>query len=125
MKKLFFLAMLCAGGVSFAQQNKKISTYNYGYNGMEYVVMTKSETTIVSTFNSKQQIKEEVAAKVYDRLKAGEFVTGDTIVINANNAKVTGKCYINKNGKLRAVNFYFEKVEWNNGLTEIYKKVLP
>ncbi len=123
MKKLFVLALLTVGSIAFSQENKKISTYNYGHNGMEYVVITKNETTIVSTFNSKHQIKEEVATKIYDQLKAGRFSTGDTITIDANNAKVTGKCYINKNGKLKAVNFYYEKVEWNNGLTEIYKKV--
>lgn len=115
--------MLLVGSSAFCQESKKTSTYNYGYNGMEYVVITSNETTIVSTFNSKHQIKEEVATKVYDQLKQGKFTTGDTIVINANNAKVTGKCYINKSGKLKAVNFYYEKVEWDNGLTEIYKKV--
>jgi len=115
--------MLFAGSIAFGQETKKVSTYNYGYNGMEYVVITKNETTIVSTFNSKHQIKDEIAANVYNQVKEGNFTTGDTIVIVGNNAKVTGKCYISRNGKLRAVNFYYEKVEWDNGLTEIYKKV--
>lgn len=122
MRKLFMLALLLVGCFAFAQESKKISTYNYGYNGMEYVVMGKNETTIVSTFNSKHQIKDEVAAKVYYEIKDNNFTTGDTIIINANNAKVTGKCYINKRGKLTSINFYYEKVEWDNGLTEIYKK---
>ena len=122
MRKLFMLAVLLVGSFAFAQESKKISTYNYGYNGMEYVVITKNETTIVSTFNSKHQIKDEIAANVYNQVKEGNFTTGDTIVIVGNNAKVTGKCYISKKGKLRAVNFYYEKVEWNDGLTEIYKK---
>jgi enolase len=122
MKNLF-LALLCAfSGFIFAQE-KKTSTYNYGYNGMEYVVISTSETTIVSTFNSKYQIKDEIAANVYSKLKETNFSTGDTITVVANNATVTGKCYIQKRGKLTSVNFYYEKVEWDNGLVEIYKKV--
>jgi hypothetical protein len=123
MRKLFFptLLLFCCG--VFAQENKKVSTYNYGYNGMEYVVKTTNETTIVSTFNSKFQIKDEIASNVYEQVKCGDFKTGDTLVILGNNAKVTGKCYIKKNGKLTSLNFYYEKVEWDNGLTEIYKKV--
>lgn len=116
------LAVLLVVSFAFAQENKKISTYNYGYNGMEYVVMGTNETTIVSTFNSKHQIKDEVAAKVYYEIQDTNFKTGDTIIINADDAKVTGKCYINKRGKLTSINFYYEKVEWKDGLTEIYKK---
>lgn len=122
MKKLFFLPLLFVFSSGFAQENNT-TTYNYGHNGMEYVVITKNETTIVSTFNSKHQIKEEIATNVYNQVKDCNLTTGDTIVVVANNAKVTGKCYISKKGKLRAVNFYYEKVEWNNGQTEIYKKV--
>jgi hypothetical protein len=125
MKNLF-LTLLCVGsGVLFAQENNsnKVSTYNYGYNGMEYVVITTNETTIVSTFNSKYQIKDEIAANVYDHMKKGNFATGDTITILGNNAKVTGKCIIQKKGRLTSLNFYYEKVEWDNGLTEFYKKV--
>ncbi len=122
MRKLFVLAVLLVVSFAFAQENKKISTYNYGYNGMEYVVMGTNETTIVSTFNSKHQIKDEVAAKVYYEIQDNNFKTGDTIIINADDAKVTGKCYINKRGKLTSINFYYEKVEWKDGLTEIYKK---
>lgn len=123
MRKLFFLSLLFVFSSVSAQENKNITTYNYGYNGMEYVVITKNETTIISTFNSKHQIKEEIATNVYNQLKEGKFNTGDTIVVVGNNAKVTGKCYINKKGKLRSVNFYYEKVEWDNGQTEVYKKV--
>jgi hypothetical protein len=122
MRKLFSLTLLLLTCSIFAQENKKVSTYNYGYNGMEYVVMTTNETTIVSTFNSKQQIKAEIASNVYQQMKNGDFKTGDTLVITGNNAKVTGKCYIKKSGKLTSLNFYYEKVEWDNGLTEIYKK---
>jgi len=89
---------------------------------MEYVVITKNETTIVSTFNSKYQIKDEIATNVYHKIKSGDFKTGATLVISGSNAKVTGKCFIKKNGKLTSLNFYYEKVEWDNGLTEIYKK---
>jgi hypothetical protein len=56
-------------------------------------------------------------------LKNYQFNSGDTISIQGNDAIVTGKCLINRKEKLTTINFYYEKVEWNNGLTEIYKKI--
>ena len=89
---------------------------------MELIVKYKSETFIVSTYNSKKVIKDEVAQKVYDYFKSNTIKTGDTINIIANDACVTGKCFITKKGNLTSINFYYETIKWNNGLTEVYKK---
>jgi hypothetical protein len=104
--------------LSFSQE--KTSDYKYGHNGMEYVVSDKKGTTIVSTFNSKMNIKDEIAIKVFSYYKENGKPFSDTITIQGGNAKVTGKIQINQKGKLTAVNFFYEKVEWNNGLIELY-----
>jgi hypothetical protein len=109
-----------------AQVNKKTVTYKYGHNGMELIVTSKKETIIISTFNSKLELKEDIAEKVYNYYRDNKdnncLSTGDTLIINGNNARVTGKCLVTKKGKLTAVEFYYEKIEWNSGLTEFYKK---
>lgn len=103
-----------------------ITTYKYGHNGMELIVTSKKETIIVSTFNSKLELKEEIANKVYNYYKNNKknncLFAGDILIIDGDNAKVTGKCLVTKKGKLTAVEFYYEKIEWNSGLTELYNK---
>jgi len=119
----YLLFLLLGTQLAFSQKQNKVETYKYGHNGMELIVTNSTSTVIVSTFNSKMAIKDEIAEKVYENFKENNTQTGDTITISGNNAKVTGKCYIKKKGKLTAVEFYYEKVEWDSGLTEIYKKV--
>ena len=89
---------------------------------MELIVKNNNETIIVSTFNSKNTIKDEIAQKVYDYFKNSQLNSGDTICILGNDAKVTGRCVVIRKEKLTSINFYYEKVEWNNGLIELYKK---
>lgn len=90
---------------------------------MELIVTNSTSTVIASTFNSKIAIKDEIAEKVYENFKENKTQIGDTITINGNDDKVTGKYYIKTKCKLTAVELYYEKIEWNSGLTEIYKKV--
>jgi len=117
------LVLLLLAQFSFGQEKSKVTTYKYGYNGMELIVKNNNGNMIVvSTFNSKKEIKEEIAQKVYQQFKECKIVTGDTLKIQGNNALVTGKCYIKQKGKLTTLNFYYETVEWNSGLTEVYIK---
>lgn len=109
--------------VQFSFCQVSMTTYKYGYNGMELIVKSKNETIIISTFNSKKAIKDEIAQKVYDHFKNSQLNSGDTISIQGNEAKVTGKCFITRKEKLTSINFYYEKIEWNSGLTEMYKKI--
>lgn len=90
---------------------------------MEYIVTSNKETVVVSTFNSKKDIKSEIAQKIYDFYKNNKEVKSlNLLTINGEVAKVTGKYIVTKKGKLIAVNFYYEKIEWNNGRIELYKK---
>lgn len=121
-KSLFILLVLTQ--FSFGQEKSKVTTYKYGYNGMELIVKHSSGNMIVvSTFNSKKELKEEIAQKIYQHYKDSKLVTGDTLKIKGENALVTGKCFIQQKGKLTTLNFYYETVEWDSGLTEIYKNI--
>jgi hypothetical protein len=111
--------------MSAQNKNTTVTTYKYGYNGMEYIATSPKETIIVSTFNSKLNIKGEIAEKIFNYYKENKNTISEdsnTITIHGNDAKVTGKFVVTKRGKLIAVEFYYEKVEWNSGLTELYKK---
>lgn len=116
----YLLFFLFIGQLSFCQIS--LSTYKYGYNGMELIIKKKTETIIVSTYNSKKEIKDEIAQKVYEYFKELPLASGEIISIISDKAKVTGKCFIQKKGNLTTLNFHYEKVEWNSGLTELYKK---
>ncbi|WP_395061313.1 hypothetical protein [Flavobacterium sp.] len=131
MRKMFIAMLLVISQLIVAQEtenNKGLlttTTYKYGHNGMELIVTTKKETIIISTFNSKLAIKDEIAEKIYNYYKnnkGASIESGDTVIINGDKAKVTGKCIVRKNGKLIVVEFYYEKIEWHSGLTELYKK---
>ena len=123
-KSFLVLLLLVLAQFSFGQEKSKVTTYKYGYNGMELIVKNNSGNMIVvSTFNSKKELKEEIAQKVYQQFKESKLVTGDTLKIQGDNAIVTGKCFIQQKGKLTTLNFYYETVEWDSGLNEIYKNI--
>ncbi|WP_298395867.1 hypothetical protein [Flavobacterium sp.] len=120
----YFLLLLLLAQFSFGQQKTKVATYKYGYNGMELIVKNNNGSMIVvSTFNSKKELKEEIARKIYQHYKETNPISGDTIKIKGDNAWVTGKFIIQQKGKLTTLNFYYETVEWDSGLTEIYKNI--
>jgi len=120
----YLLLLLLVANLSFCQEKPKVSTYKHGYNGMELIVKHDSgKMIVVSTFNSKKELKEDVAQKLYQLYKDSNILNGDSIKIKSENAIVTGKCVINQKGKLTSLNFYYETIEWDSGLTEIYKKV--
>lgn len=131
MRKIAVLLSILVFQIASAQdsisENKKITTYKYGHNGMELIVTSTKETIIISTFNSKLELKEDIAKKVYNYYKSNNddsclLSSGDSVIIDGNIARVTGKCLVTKKGKLTAVEFYYEKIEWNSGLTELYIK---
>ena len=85
--------------------------------------LKSNETIIISTFNSKAAIKEDIAQKLYDQFRNTTLCTGDILTIFGKEAKVIGKCEIKQKGTLTSVNFYYQIIEWKSGLLEIYKKV--
>lgn len=119
---LLLFATFVSAQSTFAEQCVK--TYRFGYNGMELIATSPKETIIVSTYNYKLSIKEDIANKVYqyywDELRNND--SGPvTVTIDGDFAKVTGKCIVTKKGKLTAVEFHFEKIEWPNYIIELYR----
>ncbi len=119
MLKPTIVLLLLASQLIFSQK-KSATTYKYGYNVMELIVQSKKETIIVSTFNSKLAIKDDIAKKVYEMYASKSFVTGDAISIQGNQAVVTGKILIRKKGNLTLVDFYYDEIQWKTGLVEAF-----
>ncbi len=122
MHKLI-IVLLFTFQISYSQDVSKTSTYKYGHDGMELIISSSSETIIVSTFNSKVTIKKDIAEKIYDLFRFNTLCTGDILTILGKDAKVIGKFELKKKGRLTSINFYYQSIEWNSGLTEVYKKV--
>ena len=123
MKKIFF-TLLVFSQVSFSQQSTKIENYSFGQNGMELIAKSKKSMVIVSTFNAKMTIREEIARKVYDLYTQNKLENNKKYTIAGKEANVTGNCIIRKKKNLITIDFYYEKVEWYSGLIEVYKKYI-
>jgi hypothetical protein len=118
MKKIIFL-LLVTSTIGFAQTKKKPVKYKYGQNGIELIVNKNAETIVVSTFQAKVKIKDEVAEKVYAYFKANPKIVKEEITIEGLTASITGIYSVKRKGKLTSVDFRYEKVEWKNGLVEV------
>ena len=120
MKNLFIgIMLLCQ--VTFAQEKKVFDTYNYGQDGIEYIVKTKKSTVIVSTFNAKLNIRQEIAQKIYLLYAENKLESDKVYTIIGDEANVTGNCIIKKKDTLTSIEFFYEKVDWKSGLTELYR----
>lgn len=106
---------------TFSQQNIA-TTYEHGHNGMELIATKSNETIIINNFNAKMTIREDIAEKLLALYTNNSLINDTNITVIGNEAKVNGKIIIQKKDRLTSVNFYYEKVEWNSGLTEVYKK---
>ena len=107
---------------AFSDGEPNVETYSYGHNGMEFVARSGKEMIIISTFNSKMTIRQDIAYKLYQLYANDELTTNKKYTVCGDEADVTGKCIIKKKDNLIAVEFYYEVVEWKSGLKEIYKK---
>lgn len=103
-------------------EEPKVTTYSYGHNGMEYVARNKNGTVIISTFNSKMTIRQEIAYKIYDMYLDKKLENETKVTVYGDEADVTGRCVIRKKDNLTAVDFYYESVSWCSGQKEIFKK---
>lgn len=123
MRNILF-GFLIATQIICAQKTSKTETYSFGQNGMELIAKSKNGMVIVSTFNAKMTIREEIARKVYDLYISNNIKENSKLTVASDTANVTGKCIVRKKNNLTVVDFYYEKIEWTDGLTEIYKKHL-
>ena len=130
MKKLFYLSILLVAQFGFSQSknestksDSQSATYDRGINGIEFIIPSEAGTIVVSTFNAKPMIKNNIAQKVFTYYKNNaSLASGDTIRIVGADADVTGKLFVEKKGKLTSLNFHYEKIDWKSGLVEVYKR---
>ncbi len=122
MKKTIFSLLVLTCFAFSNSEEPKVTTYSYGHNGMEYVARNKNGTVIISTFNAKMTIRQEIATKIYDMYLNHKLESDKIVTVHGNEADVTGKCVIRKKDNLTAVDFYYESVSWCSGQKEIFKK---
>jgi hypothetical protein len=118
MKKISLLFLLIT---TFVYSQQKVEYYNYGYDGMESIgnVRGSDSMLIYSNYKSRPLIRREVCDSVlknYKKLKNG------TYIVNIKNTKVIGRLEIVRKHNLVSISYYYERVEYSNGLIEIYRK---
>ena len=106
---------------AFVYSQQKVEYYNYGYDGIESISNVRGSDSMVvySNYKSRPLIRTEVCDSVlrnYRKLKNG------TYIVNIKNAKVIGRLEIVRKHNLVSINYYYDRVEYSNGLIEIYKK---
>jgi hypothetical protein len=118
MNKLLKILFLLI--TTFVYSQKRVEYYNYGYDGMESVSRVRGTDSmlIYSNYKSRPLIRKEVCDSIlkhYKKIKNGPYT------LNIKDAKVIGRLLIEKRHNLVSVTFFYESVEYANGLIEVYK----
>jgi len=118
MKKTSILLFLLI--TAFVYSQKKVEYYNHGYDGMESVSNVRGSDSMVvySNYKSRPLIRREVCDSVlrnYRKLKNGSYI------VNIKTAKVIGRLEIVRKHNLVSIKYFYERVEYSNGLIEVYK----
>lgn len=103
-----------------AQQKIEIKTYNYGHNSIEIISKQNDSTIIISTYNAKMDIRKDIAQEILNLYLGKKLKNNRSQIIIGKDAVITGNCIITQKGTLTSIEFYYEKVDWKNGLTEHY-----
>ena len=106
---------------AFVYSQKKVEYYNHGYDGMESISNVRGSDSMViySNYKSRPLIRREVCDSVlrnYRKLKNGPYL------VNIKDAKVTGRLEIVRKHNLVSIKYFYERVEYSDGLIEIYRK---
>jgi len=103
-----------------AQQKYEVKTYNYGHNSIEIISKQNDSTIIVSTYNAKMEIRKNIAQEILNLYIDKKLKSNKSQIIIGKEASITGNCIITQKGTLTSIEFFYEKVDWNYGLTEYY-----
>jgi hypothetical protein len=118
----FILIFLLFTTLAFGQ---KVVYYNYGYEGIERFGNWKDSTLIYSNHKARPTIRLEVCDSIVKRYIYKKQLPSK-LVLKIKKATVYGKLVKTKKHKLIHLEFYYEKVVWNDSITEIYvPKVVP
>ncbi|WP_396212354.1 hypothetical protein [Flavobacterium sp.] len=118
MRKIVFLYFLVSQ-FALSQSKSAPVIYKYGQNGIELIAKNNNETIVISTFQAKVTIKEEIAAKLFSYYQQNKDKESGVITIEGDKAKITGTYTVKKKGTLTSVDFRYDKVEWQDGLVEV------
>jgi hypothetical protein len=111
---LVLLPMVC-----LSQQTEY---YSYGYEGIERIYRKGDSVILFSNSKARPYIKDAVIDTMIKRYQIGKIKSGETI-IQLNDAKIFGFIEIIKGKeKSKSINIIYKKVEYKNGLIEIYRK---
>ncbi len=122
IKFYLIISFICSFQIVIAQ-SKKIEFYKNGQNGIEIISKSKKGITIiVSTYNAKLNIKNEVAQKFLEYYNKNNNISDSIIKLKVKDALVIGKCKLIKKDKVTNAGFYYQRVEWKDGLIEEYQK---
>lgn len=95
--------------------------YKNGQNGIELIAKQHDNTIIVSTYDSRPSLKEAIAKAAFDLYNSKVVLRDKIVTIKTPVAVVTGNCKIRITEKCTNISFYFQKIVWNSGLTEIHE----
>ena len=113
------LALLFLPILSFSQ---KVEYYSFGYEGIERIYKKSDSVILFSNSRARPYIKDIVIDTIMKRYQRGKIKSGE-VVIELKYAKVFGVIEIIKGkDKSKSVKITYQKVEYQNGLIEIYKK---
>jgi hypothetical protein len=102
--------------------SQKTEYYSYGYEGIVSFYKKNDSVIIFSNSKARPFIKDAIIDTIMKRYQRGKIKSGE-ITIQLNEAKVFGIIEITKGKeKSKSINIIYQKVEYKNGLIEIYKK---
>lgn len=107
--------------VTFNSYSQKITTYNYGQDGMEIVMKSEECTFIYSNFNAIIGIRTEVGIEIMKQYSYKPS-SSKLIEVKMKDYTVSGRLVIIMKDNLISLNFYYTKVKWKNGDIDLYIK---
>ena len=96
---------------------QKVEYYKYGYEGIERFGKWNDSTLIYSHHKAKATIRLEVCDTIIKRYIHKKALPNN-LVLKTKKAIVYGKLVTVKKDKLIHLEFFYEKVVWNDSITE-------
>ncbi|MEO0059480.1 MAG: hypothetical protein RLZZ312_1127 [Bacteroidota bacterium] len=95
--------------------------YTVGENGIELIAKQKDIRVVISLYDSKPTLKGLIANELFELYNNKNIFKDKILTINTTDATVTGLCKIKNVDKNTDISFYFQKIVWKSGLTEIHE----
>ena len=107
--------------IKLISNERRIVYYTNGHNGMELISKKADSTIVVSTYDSRPILKEQVAELLYRKFVSKEIIVDSLLKFSLPSATVIGLFKVEIFNTFTNLEFYFKKIYWNNGLTEIHE----